>query len=242
MSEHTQDVAHHDPYRGSGAETPEKRPISGQAAQELVSRLRGELILPEEAVYEAARRVWNGAVNRYPALIACCKSVGDVIAAVTVAREQALPLSVRSGGHSIAGYGTNDGGIVIDLSRMKALSINPERRTARIEPGLIWGEVSHALQPTGLTLTAGDTATVGVGGLMLGGGIGWMVRKYGLTIDHLRAVELVNSGWPAPLGQRGRAQRPVLGTARWWGQLRHRDGLRGGPAPRRDRSGQSCLL
>jgi FAD/FMN-containing dehydrogenase len=174
-------------------EVPEEPHASEQATRALASRLRGELILPENPNYEAARGVWNGTVDRHPALIACCAGVEDVIAAVHFACEQALPLSVRSGGHSVAGYGTNEGGMVLDLSRMKAIRIDPERRTARLEPGLTWSEVSNALQASGLALTAGDTGTVGVGGLLLGGGMGWMVRKYGLAIDHLRAVELVTA-------------------------------------------------
>jgi FAD/FMN-containing dehydrogenase len=156
-------------------------------------RLKGKLILPGDPAYEDARKVWNGAADCSPALIARCENADDIIAAVTVAGEQALTLSVRSGGHSLAGYGTNEGGMVIDLSCMKALRIDPQQRIAHLEPGLTWGEVSHALQPYGLALSAGDTASVGVGGLLLGGGIGWMVRKYGLAIDHLRAVELVTA-------------------------------------------------
>jgi FAD/FMN-containing dehydrogenase len=186
-----------------------------QATRALASRLRGELHLPENPDYEAARGVWNGAFDRHPALIVRCAGVEDVIAAVHFAREQALPLSVRSGGHSVAGYGTNEGGMVLDLSCMKAIRIDPERCTARIEPGLTWGEVSNALQPSGLALTAGDTATVGVGGLLLGGGIGWMVCKYGLAIDHLRAVELVTAD-----GQFLRASADEHGELFW--------GLRGG--------------
>lgn len=116
-------------------EVPEEQHASEQATQVLASRLRGELILPAHPNYEAARVVWNGTVDYHPALIVRCPSVEDVIAAVHFAREQALPLSVRSGGHSVAGYGTNEGGMVIDLSRMKAIRIDPERRTARLEPG-----------------------------------------------------------------------------------------------------------
>jgi FAD/FMN-containing dehydrogenase len=164
-----------------------------QALPILAVRLRGKLILPGDPDYEAARRVWNGAYDLHPALIVRCADVEDVREAVTFAREQAMTLSVRSGEHSMVGYGTNEGGMVIDLSGMKAIAIDPQRRTARLEPGLTWGEVANALQPYGLALTAGDTASVGVGGLILGGGIGWMVRKYGLTIDHLRAVELVTA-------------------------------------------------
>ena len=102
-------------------------------------------------------------------------------------------LSVRSGGYSPAGSGMNDGGLVIDLSRMNAITVDQEKRIARLEPGLTWNQVAQALQPHGLALSSGDTGTVGADGLLLGGGIGWMVRKYGLTIDHLCAVELVTA-------------------------------------------------
>lgn len=164
-----------------------------QAVQALAMNLQGNVVLPGDADFEVARAVWNGAWNRYPALIVHCIDAKDVIAAVTFAREQGLEVSVRSGGHSMVGYGTNDGGMVIDLSDMKAITVDPQRRIARLESGLTWREVANALQPYGLALTSGDTGTVGVGGLLLGGGIGWMVRKYGLTIDHLRAVELVTA-------------------------------------------------
>jgi FAD/FMN-containing dehydrogenase len=119
--------------------------------------------------------------------------VEDVKTVVNFAREQVMTLSVRSGGHSIPGHGTNNDGLVIDLSGMKTITVDPTRRTARLEPGLTWGEVANALQPFGLAMTAGDVASVGVGGLLLGGGIGWMVRAYGLTIDNLRSVELVTA-------------------------------------------------
>ena len=159
----------------------------------LADRLRGELVLPGDEDYEAARSVWNAAIDRHPALIVRCLSAADVITAVTFAREYHLAISVRSGGHSPAGYGTTDGGMVIDLSGMKGITIDPVQRTARLEPGLTWAEVAQAAHPHGLALTSGDTGSVGVGGLLLGGGMGWMVRKYGLTIDRLRAVELVTA-------------------------------------------------
>jgi FAD/FMN-containing dehydrogenase len=164
-----------------------------QFMQELAASLQGEMVLPDTPDYESARGVWNGAADRHPALIVRPVNVADVITAITFAREQHMEVSVRSGGHSIAGYGTNDGGLVIDLSLMKAITVDPERRIARIEPGLTWGEVASTLQPHGQALTSGDVASVGVGGLLLGGGIGWMVRKYSLAIDRLRTVELVTA-------------------------------------------------
>lgn len=164
-----------------------------QAMQELAESMQGELVFPGDSDYESARGVWNGAADRHPALIVRPINVADVITAVNFAREQGVEVAVRSGGHSMSGYSTIDNGMVIDLSNMKSITFDPERRIARLEPGLTWGEVAGTLQPHGLALTSGDTATVGVGGLLLGGGIGWMVRKYGLTIDHLKAVELVTA-------------------------------------------------
>jgi len=196
MSQHTQDTFYHNQNKGIVPDmmaAHEAQHDSGQAMWALALRLRGVLILPGDAGYEAARGVWNGAADRRPAIIVRCADVEDVVATVQFAREQSLEVSVRSGGHSFAGYGTNDGGLVIDLSLMKAITVDQEQRIARIEPGLTWGEVAGILQPSGLALTSGDTSSVGVGGLLLGGGIGWMLRKYGLTIDHLRAVELVTA-------------------------------------------------
>src|SRR6266536_1616929 len=132
-------------------------------------------------------------IDKYPALIVRCIDATDVIAAVIFAREHGMALAVRSGGLRLAGHSSTDGGMLIDLSPMKAINIDRIRRIARIEPGLTWGEVARAAHAYGLTLTSGDMASVGVGGLMLGGGIGWMVRKHGLAIDHLRAVELVTA-------------------------------------------------
>ena len=165
----------------------------GQALASLVMGLQGKVVLPGNSDYEAARIIWNGAFDHHPALVVRCATASDVASAITFACEHGLSISVRSGGHSPAGYSTNDGGMVIDLSRMKAIAIDPERRMARLEPGLTWAEVANALQPYGLALTSGDTGTVGVGGLLLGGGIGWMARKYGLSIDHVRAVEVVTA-------------------------------------------------
>jgi FAD/FMN-containing dehydrogenase len=191
-----QDVAQSNLNRqlhGQTTSSLEKQYAGGQALEKLVSNLRGELILPGDPAYEAERKVWNGLYDYYPAAIVRCADAEDVRAAVNFAREQAMTLSVRSGGHSLSGYGSNNGGLVIDLANLKTIMIDPVRRTARLEPGLTWGEVANTLQPFGLAITAGDTSNVGVGGLLVGGGIGWMVRAYGLTIDHLRSVEVVTA-------------------------------------------------
>jgi FAD/FMN-containing dehydrogenase len=159
----------------------------------LAARLQGDLVRPGDPAFDAARTVYNAAIDRRPALIVRCADAADVIAAVDFARAYELSVAVRSGGHSLAGFGTCDGGVLIDLSDLNGIDIDPIGGTARIEPGLTWAEVAAATHPHGLALTSGDTGTAGVGGLILGGGIGWMARKYGLAIDRLRAVEVVTA-------------------------------------------------
>lgn len=195
MSQH-QDTAQYEQNGQTHAQTTslhERQQDYKEAIALLTSTIRGELILPGSPAYESERNVWNGSFDGYPAAIVRCADAEDVKAAVNVARKYTMTLSVRSGGHSAAGHGTNTGGLVIDLSHMKTMTVDPVRHTARLEPGLTWGEVAKQLQPFGLAITAGDVASVGVGGLLLGGGIGWMVRAYGLTIDRLQAVELVTA-------------------------------------------------
>ena len=167
--------------------------LSGAAIQDLEAHLLGELIRPAHDDYASARRVQNLAFDRHPALIARAADAADVIRSVNFAREHVLPLAVRSGGHSMSGQGTVDGGLVIDMRRMSAMTIDPERRTAWVQPGLTWGAYAERANQYGLATSAGDTASVGVGGLTLGGGIGWMVRKHGLTIDNLLSAELVTA-------------------------------------------------
>ena len=157
------------------------------------SALRGELLDPSADDYDAARRVWNGNIDRRPALIARCAGVSDVQRAVVFARERALTLSVRGGGHSAPGYGTNDGGLVIDLSRMKGIRVDPEARTARAEGGALWCDFDHETQAFGLATTGGTVSNTGIGGLTLGGGIGWMHGLHGLTVDNLLSVDLVTA-------------------------------------------------
>jgi FAD/FMN-containing dehydrogenase len=161
------------------------------AVQNLTSRLRGALLRPSDAGYEEACRVYNAMINKRPALIARCVDVADVIAAVNFAREQKLPLAVRGGGHNGPGLGTCDDGLVIDLSGMKGIRVDPVARTARVAGGCTWGEVDHATHPFGLATPSGFISTTGVGGLTLGGGIGYLSRTYGLTIDNLLGVDMV---------------------------------------------------
>jgi FAD/FMN-containing dehydrogenase len=163
------------------------------AIQAFRARTRGPVLEPHDEGYDAARKVWNGLINRYPALIARPLDEDDVAGAIEFARAQHLPLAVRGGGHSVAGFGTCDGGLVIELSLMKGISVDPAARTARAQPGLTWSEFDQATQAHGLATTGGLVSTTGVAGLTLGGGIGWLMRQHGLTVDNLLSAELVTA-------------------------------------------------
>ena len=172
---------------------PLGKPLEEAAMQEFAVNFRGELIRPEDEDYDAARAVFNGMIDRRPALIARCTGVADVVAAVNFARENELVVAVRGGGHSVPGYGTCDGGIVIDLSPMKGIWVDPEARTARAQAGLTWGEFDRETQYFGLAVTGGRVTHTGVTGQTLGSGSGWLERKYGLTCDNLLSAEIVTA-------------------------------------------------
>jgi FAD/FMN-containing dehydrogenase len=159
----------------------------------LRDNFRGELLRRDGADYEYARRVWNGSINRFPGIIARCAGVADVIDSVIFAREHGLPLAVRGGGHSFPGLSVCDGGLVVDLSPMKGVRVDPETRTARAQAGVLLGELDRETQAFGLAVPAGIVTHTGLAGLTLGGGIGWLMRKYGLTIDQLLSVDVVTA-------------------------------------------------
>jgi FAD/FMN-containing dehydrogenase len=165
--------------------------LSETAIGTLKSELRGELIEPGDARYDMARRVYNAMIDRKPRLIARCADVADVIAAVKFGREHKLPLSIRGGGHNAAGSGICDDGLVIDLSLIKYVRVDPKKRTVLVGGGALWGDVDHATHAFGLAVPAGIISTTGVGGLTLGGGIGHLTRQCGLTIDNLLAADVV---------------------------------------------------
>jgi FAD/FMN-containing dehydrogenase len=160
----------------------------------LQDAIRGELLRPDDPGYEAARKVWNGSIDRFPTLIARCAGVADVIAAVKFARDNGLLVAVRGGGHSFPGLSVCDDGLVIDLSLMKGIRVDPEARTVRVQAGVLLGELDWETQAFGLAVPSGIVTHTGVAGLTLGGGINWLMRKYGLAIDQLLSVDLVTAG------------------------------------------------
>jgi FAD binding domain/Berberine and berberine like len=155
--------------------------------------LRGYLVRPGDPGYEVHRKVWNGAFDKHPALILRCQGVSDVIAGVKLGRASGLPVAVRGGGHSFPGLSTVDDGLVIDLSLMKGIRVDPDKRTVRVQAGVLLGDLDKETQAFGLAVPSGIVTHTGVAGLTLGGGIGWLMRKHGLSIDKLLSVDLVTA-------------------------------------------------
>jgi FAD/FMN-containing dehydrogenase len=154
---------------------------------------RGDVILTDHPDYDDARALWNGAVDRRPRVIARCSGTADVAAGVRFARHRDLEIAVRGGGHNVGGTAMCDDGLVIDLSAMRAVSVDPVERIALVQGGALWGDVDHESQAHGLATTGGIVGHTGVGGLSLGGGIGWLMRKHGLTVDNLVGAEVVTA-------------------------------------------------
>jgi FAD/FMN-containing dehydrogenase len=181
----------------------------------LPGSFRGELIRPGDASYDEHRKVWNGSIDRSPAAIARCANTREIVDAVGLARDSGLPPAVRCGGHSFPGHSTCDGGLVIDLSKMQGIEVDAEARTARVQAGVLLGELDEATQVHGLAVPAGIVTHTGLAGLTLGGGIGWLHRKHGLTIDQLLAASVVTAD--GEVVRASEAENPEL----FWG-------LRGG--------------
>jgi FAD/FMN-containing dehydrogenase len=174
--------------RDGGDRILEEATVSDFAAD-----LRGPLLRPGDVGYDGARKIWNGMIDRHPALIARCAGVADVMAAVRFARAHELLVSVRGGGHNITGNAVCEGGLMIDLSPMKSVRVDPAKRTARAEAGLTWGEYNRETQVFGLASTGGVVSTTGIAGLTLGGGLGWLQGKHGLSCDNLLSADLVTA-------------------------------------------------
>ena len=164
------------------------------ALRELGAGFRGELIESGTPGYDEHRKVWNGSIDRHPAVIARCAGTEDVIAAIRFAQQTGLPLAVRGGGHSFPGHSVCDGGLVVDMSKLTGVSVDAEARTATAQAGVLLGQLDVATQAHGLAAPAGIVTHTGLAGLTLGGGIGWLMRKFGLTIDQLLSVEMVTAG------------------------------------------------
>src|SRR5947209_9305931 len=170
-----------------------KARLDEPAFRQLESSFRGQLVRHGDPTYDEHRKIWNGSIDRFPALIARCAGVADVMAAIRFGRETGLAVAVRSGGHSFPGLSLCDGGIVIDLSLMKGIRVDPEAQTARAQAGVLLGELDQETQAFGLGVPAGIVTHTGLAGLTLGGGIGWLMRKYGLTVDQLLSVDLITA-------------------------------------------------
>jgi FAD/FMN-containing dehydrogenase len=167
--------------------------VSAETIERLSERVSGEVITPDDAGYDEARKVYNAMIDRRPNVVVRCTSTDDVVAAVNYARENELPVAVRAGGHSVPGFGTGDDAVVVDLSGMKEVQVDPEARTARAQGGATWGVFNEATHAHGLATTGGIISTTGVGGLTLGGGIGYLARGCGLSCDNLVSAEVVTA-------------------------------------------------
>ncbi len=159
----------------------------------LASTFHGELLVPGDSGYDDARRIWNGSIDKHPALIARCSGVSDVIAAVNFARDNSLLTAIRGGGHNVGGRALCDDGIVIDLSRMRAVYVDPATATVRVQGGATLGELDRETHAFGLAVPSGVVPKTGIAGLALGGGVGWLIRKYGMTIDNLLSCQIVTA-------------------------------------------------
>src|SRR5919107_1046299 len=167
--------------------------LDDATVQDFTASLRGEVLRPTDEGYDEARTIHNGMIDRRPTLIASCAGVADVIASVRFARDQQLLVSVRSGGHSLPGFSVSDGGLMIELFRLRGVRVDAARQTVRAEGGVTWGDFDHETQAFGLATTGGIARPTGIAGLTLGGGHGFLMRKYGLACDNLLSVDLISA-------------------------------------------------
>ena len=175
------------------------------SARDALASFGERLVGPDDGGYDEARALFNAMIDKRPALIARCETPADVAAVIRFAREHDLPLAVHGGGHNGGGLGSVDNGVVIDLSPMKAISVDPGTKTVRVGGGAVWGEVDAATQPHALAVPTGIISTTGVAGLTLGGGHGYLTRRHGLTIDSLLSAKMVLADGSEVTDERGRA-------------------------------------
>jgi FAD/FMN-containing dehydrogenase len=204
---------------------------------DLAGRISGRVLRPADDGYEAARRVHNGLVDRTPAVIIRCRSAADVAAGVRFARAAGLEITVRGGGHNVAGRAVADDAVMIDLAEMKGTEVDAEAHTVRAEGGLTWAELNGATAEHGLAVTGGVISSTGISGLTLGGGLGWLMARHGLAADNLSAVELVNAAGEVLDVTETSDPDLFWATRRRW-QLRHRDHLHLSSASARDGHGR----
>src|SRR6185503_8320431 len=167
--------------------------LEPEAAEAFAAGVRGPVLRPGDESYDEARSIWNGLIDRRPALIVQCSGAADVVDAVNFAREQGLVLSIKAGGHNVAGNAVNDGGIVLDLSQMRGVHVDADAQTVRVQGGATWGDLDRETQLFGLAVPGGVVSTTGIAGLTLHGGVGHLRRKHGLSIDNLISVDIVNA-------------------------------------------------
>lgn len=167
--------------------------ISNESIERLKGKVKGQVILPKNSNYDDTRKIWNAMIDRRPAVIVQCSDANDVAPAISFARENALEITIRGAGHNIAGNAVCDNGLMIDFSKMKAVSVDTEKRRAYVQPGATLGDFDKAVQAHGLATPVGINSTTGIAGLTLGGGFGWLTRKYGMTIDNLISAEIVTA-------------------------------------------------
>ena len=207
--------------------------LSRDAVEALRAQFSGTVLESSDAGYDAARAIHNGLIDKRPAVIANCLSTADIADAVRFGRSNDLEISVRGGGHNPAGKAVTSGGLMINLAAMRGTYVDPRRRRARVQGGATWNDYNRATAQHGLASTGGVVSTTGVAGLTLGGGLGWLMGRFGMACDNLTSVELVTADGEVLQVDDGQRPRSVLGSARWRWELRGRRLLRvrGAPDP-----------